>query len=406
MSSPAPKITVFTYSYPPGYLGGGPTRSVHGLVEALGEDFRFSVVTSALDGPTATQPMPSVTPDQWTTRGRARVWYESRPRMTARTIARLLRSSQPDVVYLNSLFSLRFGILPLVVARLRARQAVVALAPRGELAPGALALKTTKKMVFLALFRRLGLHRTVVWHASTELEKADIEREFGPGVNCFTAIDLHGDLFATPADPAPADAIPATPGPERTGNSLVFFSRISPKKNLVTAIQALAQLPADVHLSVAGPIEDAAYWAQCRKVITGLDDPGRVRYAGEVAGADVVGFLEKFDLMVLPTLGENFGHVVLEALAAGTPVIVGRGTPWQQIEPAGAGWLCDPADPGSIAALIERFRALPPDGRARMRTAARNLARAMVSDPRPVEDNRRAFRQLSPAATAPQPNRP
>ena len=407
MTSPRPKITVFTYSYPPGYLGGGPTRSVHGLVEALGDDFRFSVVTSALDGPAATRPMPSVTPDQWSTRGRARVWYESRPRMTARTIARLLRASEPDVVYLNSLFSFRFGILPLAVARLRARQAVIALAPRGELAPGALALKTTKKLVFLALVRRFGLHRTVVWHASTELEKADIEREFGPGVNCFTAIDLHGDLFATPADdpqpaagPAGAADRTASPGPERTGNSLVFFSRISPKENLAAAIQALGQVPADVCLSVAGPIEDAAYWQQCRAVAAELDDPGRVRYAGEVAGQDVVGFLEKFDLMILPTLGENFGHVVLEALAAGTPVIVGRGTPWGQIETAGAGWLCDPADPGSIAALIERFRALPPDGRARMRTAARDLARAMVRDPRPVEDNRRAFRQLAAQAGA------
>jgi glycosyltransferase involved in cell wall biosynthesis len=379
-----PKITVFSYSYPPGYLGGGPTRSVHGLVEALGSDFCFSVVTSALDGPNATSPMPSVTPDQWTSHGPARVWYESRPRMTARTIARLLRDSQPDVVYLNSLFSYRFAILPLLLARLRARPAVIALAPRGELAEGALALKPVKKQVFLTLVRRLGLHRKVVWHASTDLEKADIEREFGRRVSCFTALDLHRGLPDTP---------PVTRA--RTGGSLVFFSRISPKKNLATAIEALALVPGDVHLSVAGPIEDAAYWDQCRAAISRLDDPGRVRYAGAVAGQDVVPFLAEFDLLVLPTLGENFGHVVLEALAAGTPVIVGQGTPWGQIETAGAGWLCDPASPRSIAALIERFRALPPEAREAMRTAARELARAMLSDPRAVEDNRRAFGELA-----------
>ena len=384
MTGAPPKVTVFSYSYPPGYMGGGPTRSVHGLVEALAGDFCFSVVTSALDGPAATHPMASVTPDQWTTRGQARVWYESRPRMTARTVARLLRDSTPDIIYLNSLFDYRFALLPLAVSRLSARRAVVALAPRGELAAGALALKSAKKRAFLTLFRRLGLHRRVVWHASTSLEKADIEREFGPQVNCFTAIDLRRDL---------ADVPPSSR--EHRGDSLVFLSRISPKKNLAAAIEALAQLPGDVQLTVAGPIEDAAYWERCRAAIGELDDPGRVRYAGEVAGQDVAGFLADFDLLVLPTLGENFGHVVLEALAAGTPVIVGQGTPWQQVETAGAGWLCDPSRPASVAALIERFRALPPDGRARMRAAARDLARAMLSDPRPADDNRRAFRQLA-----------
>ena len=396
MTGAPPKVTVFTYSYPPGYMGGGPTRSVHGLVEALADEFRFSVVTSALDGPAATHPMASVVPDRWTTSGQARVWYESRPRMTARTIVRLLRDSAPDIIYLNSLFDFRFALLPLAVSRVSARRAVVALAPRGELAPGALALKTTKKLVFLALFRRLGLHRKVVWHASTDLEKADIEREFGPRVSCFTAIDLHGGLFATPA----AGREPASPVGERTGKSLVFFSRISPKKNLIAAIEALALAPGDVRLTVAGPIEDVAYWEQCQAAIRALDDPGRVRYVGEVAGQDVVGFLEKFDLMVLPTLGENFGHVVLESLAAGTPVIVGQGTPWQQLETMGAGWICDPSRPRSIARLIERFVSLPPADRARMRAAARDLARTMVNAPGPVEDNRRAFRQLATRARA------
>jgi glycosyltransferase involved in cell wall biosynthesis len=400
-----PKVTVFTYSYPPGYLGGGPTRSVHGLVEALADDFRFSVVTSALDGPAATGPMPSVTPDRWSTHGQARVWYESRPRMTARTIARLLRDSQPDIVYLNSLFSYRFAILPLITARLCARRAVLALAPRGELSAGALALKSAKKHLFLALFRRLGLHRTVVWHASTAMEKADIEREFGPQVNCFTAIDLRRDLFGAPPAAGERTAAGAPPADgERTGNSLVFFSRISPKKNLVTAIQALALVPGDVHLSVAGPIEDAAYWDQCRAAIGNLADPGRVSYAGEVAGEDVVAFLGDFDLLVLPTLGENFGHVVLEALAAGTPVIVGDGTPWRQLETAGAGWLCDPSSPESVAGLIERFRSLPAADRRAMREAARKLARSMLSDPQPVEDNRRAFRQLVAAKEARDPS--
>src|ERR1700735_129435 len=120
---PRPKITVFSYSYPPGYLAGGPARSVHALVETLADDFSFAVVTSALDGPAATCVMPSVQPDQWSTHGHARVWFESSARPSARTVARLLRDSEPDVIYLNSLFDYRFTLLPLMIAHLTSRRA-------------------------------------------------------------------------------------------------------------------------------------------------------------------------------------------------------------------------------------------------------------------------------------------
>jgi glycosyltransferase involved in cell wall biosynthesis len=108
-----------------------------------------------------------------------------------------------------------------------------------------------------------------------------------------------------------------------------------------------------------------------------------------------VSFLGRFDLLLLPTRGENFGHVVLEALAAGTPVIVGRDTPWQRVEAAGAGWLCDPASPAQIAGLIERFMALDEDGRQRMREAARRVAAEVLDDPAGAEVNRDMFRALT-----------
>ena len=106
-------------------------------------------------------------------------------------------------------------------------------------------------------------------------------------------------------------------------------------------------------------------------------------------------FLSRFDLFVFPTLGENFGHVVLESLAAGTPVIVGNDTPWHQIETVGAGWICDPASPEAVAELIERFLALDEDARMRMRTAARDLARQVLNDPRGVDANRAMFHALT-----------
>ncbi len=148
-------------------------------------------------------------------------------------------------------------------------------------------------------------------------------------------------------------------------------------------------------LSIAGPIEDARYWAECLDQIDNIGDPGMIRYVGAIPADGAISFLSRFDLFVFPTLGENFGHVVLESLAAGTPVIVGNDTPWHKIETVGAGWICDPASPEAVAELIERFLALDGETRMRMRAAARDLARQVLNDPGSVDANRAMFRALT-----------
>jgi glycosyltransferase involved in cell wall biosynthesis len=123
--------------------------------------------------------------------------------------------------------------------------------------------------------------------------------------------------------------------------------------------------------------------------------PGSVSYAGVIPPDEVVSFLERFDLFVLPTLGENFGHVVLESLAAGTPVVIGNNAPWSQVVSSGAGWVCDPGNPGAIADLIDNFLSLDPAARHRMRAAARQLASEVLHESSSVTANRSMFRALT-----------
>jgi glycosyltransferase involved in cell wall biosynthesis len=380
-----PTITVMTPSYPPAFLAGGPARSVHALVEALANEFSFFVVTSATDT-SATGPMLSVRPGRWNTFGRALVWYESRHHMSARTVARLLRDSKPRVIYLNSLLDYRFGILPLLVARTLFRGVPVVLAPRGELSPGALALKRQKKQVFITTFRLLNLHNAITWHASTDREKADIERVFGLSVKVHVAIDLRAGLSGEGFEPNHRQR-----ESDDHGASLVFLSRIVRKKNVATLIEAMHFVRGSARLFIAGPIEDPRYWGECQELINGLPDPQTVTYVGPIPADDVVSFLNRFDLFILPTLGENFGHVVLESLAAGTPVIVGDDTPWHQIEPSGAGWLCDPANAQALADQIEHFLSLGVPAQERMRAAAREVAQEVLNDPSGVDANRSMF---------------
>lgn len=389
-ASVKPRISVFTRSYPPAYLKGGPARSLHALVEALAPEFRFSVVTSASDD-SVTGLMKSIDLSKWSTFGCAAIWYERRRHMPVRIAVRLLKETKPQLIYLNSLFDYRFAVLPLLIARTMFRRVPIVLAPRGELSVGALALKRRKKRAFVAAFRWFKLHESVTWHASTDQEKADIERVFGSKVKSHVAIDLRTGLFGAGSTKdqcrRSCDAL--------QGLELVFLSRLVPKKNVAAVIRAMLLVKGKVQLSIAGPIEDRRYWNRCLELIKGIPDSKLIRYVGAIPADEVVSFLSRFDLFVLPTLGENFGHVVLESLVAGTPVIVGNDTPWHSIEASGAGWVCDPTSPVAIAELIERFLSLDNEDRERMRIAAHALAMEVLDDPSSVNANRSMFHALT-----------
>jgi glycosyltransferase involved in cell wall biosynthesis len=384
-----PRITVFTRSYPPAYLRGGPARSLHALVEGLASEFAFSVITSAYDDCT-TRHMPSIEPDLWATYDHARVWYSPNRVIRVRKTIKLLMETEPHLVYVNSLFDCQFAILPLLIARIVWQKVPVVLAPRGELSTGALMWKPRRKRAFLRAFKCLKLHKSVTWHASTTLERTDIERSFGADIKCKVAMDLRTGLFAIQSVQTATSRDPA-----RQRNSLVFFSRIVPKKNLLSLIRAMQVVGSNARLSVAGPIEDPKYWRECLDLISRLRDPAVVKYVGTVPSDNVVDFLSRFELFVFPTLGENFGHVVLEALAAGTPVIVGCETPWAKLDSTGAVWTCDPCNPEAIARLIDRFLDLREEDRIRMRTAARNLAVEIINNPSNLEAHRSMLQDLT-----------
>ena len=185
------RILLTTNFYLPGYLSGGPVRSIAGLVESLGDEFEMLVVTSDRDS-TAPSPYWDVQLDAWNKVGKAYVRYMSRRSQTIRGVARLLRETPHDLLYLNSFFSPRFSIIPLTVMRLGlVPKRPVLIAPRGEFSTGAYRLKSWKKRPFTGISRILSLHRGVRWHASTDREADDIRRVLGvPDAQITVARDL------------------------------------------------------------------------------------------------------------------------------------------------------------------------------------------------------------------------
>ena len=122
--------------------------------------------------------------------------------------------------------------------------------------------------------------------------------------------------------------------------------------------------------------------------------PGNVQvsYAGEVEHQDVARTLARHDLFLLPTRGENYGHVIQEALTAGLPVLISDQTPWRDLEQHGVGWALPLDDPSAFARMIDAVAAWPPEQAQAVRERARAYARDKANDADVVGANLELFR--------------
>ena len=326
-SSIRPKVLVFIDWYRPFYKAGGPVRSLVNMVDQLNDAVDFHIVTGDRDY-MATMGNPGSRTDEWTV-GEAgeRVWFASRMRRSVAQWRRLLSEERWDIIYLNGLFSPWTTALPLWLLRGSKVRRIVAV--RGMLAPDALSGGRMKKELYLRTLRIIGCLNQVEFQATSEPEVLDIRRWFGDKVT----IHLVPNLARKEHEQLPVSVV-KQPGRLH----LVSVARIAPEKNTLFALEQLSGLNGEVHFDLFGTVYDDAYWAQCRAVIDRLPKNITVTWHGHVDQLQARGALAQGHAMYLPTLGENFGHTMLEALSAGRPLIISDRTPWRELEHDDAGW--------------------------------------------------------------------
>jgi len=102
-----PTILTFVGYYLPGYKSGGPVRTIANMVDHLGDELDFRIVTSDRDAMDA-EPYAEVTVEKWNQVGNAQVYYISPKRRSLPGIADLIQHTTYDVLYLNSFFKILF----------------------------------------------------------------------------------------------------------------------------------------------------------------------------------------------------------------------------------------------------------------------------------------------------------
>ena len=222
------------------------------------------------------------------------------------------------------------------------------VSPRGMLAPEALAFSRWKKRAFWALVQGQVIRDAACIHVTSEQEYEEIR---GFGLANTVAIIPNGiDL------PELAAAQSAEPAVERIVLSL---GRIHPKKGLARLVHAWSKVEArypDWRLRIAGPPE-LGHDNELRALAVSLGLT-RISVEGPIYGEAKTVAYRYADVFALPTLNENFGLTVAEALAAGTPVISTKGAPWGGLEREGCGWWIEQGiEP--LAAALAHAMALP-----------------------------------------------
>lgn len=389
MSNRRVQILISTDYFLPGYKAGGPIRSLAGICAKFGDEYAFKIVTRDRDLGSK-EPYQAIRVNEWQRVDNVEVYYVSPGRINPYHLGRLINATEHDVLYLQSFFSPWFSIFPLLLRRMRlTRKVPVIVAPRGEFSAGALRIKRAKKKVYLAVAFKSGLYKQAVLQASSIHEEKDIM-----AINHYERVLI----ASTPVIVAKDVALPSEgfsrvslkkPGCLR----VIFLSRIAKMKNLDGALKMLRGLRGEVALNIFGPIEDNGYWDTCQTIIKTLPRNVVVHYRGVLNHDNVGKLFCEHDLFLLPSHGENFGHVILEALSAGCPILISDNTPWRNLSEAGVGWDLPLSRPERFTEILQDCVAMDSERWLTLSEKASAFSRKCFFSSEVIDENRHLFQE-------------
>ena len=375
------KVLIFIDWYLPGYKAGGPIQSVANMVAHLKDEFEFSIITRNTDY-CETQPYQGIKSNEWNLlEDGTKVYYLSQDQLTNANIRTLIRKQDFDEVYLNGIYSLYSTLLPLYYLRKKHNKRII-IAVRGMLSDGSMNVKKAKKKIFLRSVKVLKLFDNVMFHATTESEKKEIHKVFGEVL----PIKVAANLSQKTNTPILHERI------KQAGSlKLVNIARIAPEKNLLYALEVLKLVKGNVQFDIYGPIYNEEYWNKCQQIIKQLPDNIKTEYKGIIEQNSVLEVLNKYHFVFMPSTGENFGHIILQSLTVGVPVIISDKTRWKQLKEKNIGWdivldkISEFAETIDSAAIINQL------DYNKMSEAAFHYAQQYNNNPELIEQNRHLF---------------
>ncbi|HLG02511.1 MAG TPA: glycosyltransferase family 4 protein [Bacteroidia bacterium] len=376
-----PRVLVFIDWFLPGDKAGGPVRSCVNLIDHLNNEIDFSVVTHDTDY-MSDLPYPEINSNAWNIlKDGKRVYYISKDQLKKRTIEKILVQEEYDVLYMNGMWSQPFTAWPLTISKKIKPGIRTIIAVRGMLGLSALAIKRWKKKLFLSYAKLLGLYSDVVFHATSETEAKDTWNVLGQEAHVMVAGNL------------PRKGAGETQAKQKSRGALKIIcpARIAPEKNTLFAVEIFEKVNISVEVDFFGAVYDAEYMTQCLEAVKKLSPHIKIKFHQPVDSDKIPALLARYDLLLLPTRGENFGHVILEAMQAGLPVLISDKTPWRNLETNHAGWDLPLEIKDEFGRMIEMVGAMDQVTYAKWSESALRFAAKYAADEKLIAANRLLF---------------
>ncbi len=305
--------------------------------------------------------------DQWLDTDFGKIIYSSTPihylpiRAIRKTIQKI---KDADVLHLSMITYPSSFLMAIINSRFYRKPML--WSSRGDLDPPMLLRSPRKKQAVIKLINKY-VDKDLLWfHSTCDAETSYIRQNFGEDSKVIQ-IPNYMEL------------------PERIETKkekyFMFIGRIDPKKAIENLIEALSKskpfLSSEFTLKIVGDYYND-YGRMLVKMVEskGLDQ--KIRFLGHRDGREKEELLAAAWFTFMPSHTENFGIVVMEGLAQGTPAVASTGTPWELLEERQAGyWI--PNDPESLAKVVDRILNLPPEVLAQMNDNAYRLAREEFS---------------------------
>ena len=282
----------------------------------------------------------------------------------------LLNGIKPDIVHVNCCWMPQSAFTQKWAQKLGYK---VILSPHGMLEPWIISRHYwTKKVPALLLYQKAAVVNADCIHATAESEKENLLKL---GYNNKIEVVANGiDM----------DSIVMKDNWERKKN-ILFLSRVHVKKGIEFLLGAVAMIKEQLGgytINIAGEGE-SEYILSLKNKAKELEISDMVNFCGGIYGEKKWKLFREADVFVLPTYSENFGIVVGEALACGTPVITTKGTPWEELNTEHCGWWTEIGTDATKEALLSFF------------TLSGDELKEMGSNGRKLVENRYSTRKIA-----------
>lgn len=225
--------------------------------------------------------------------------------------------------------------------------------PHGNLHPWKFNHKALKKKVYWYLVEEHILKNAAFIHVESEADQADVKRYLPTAETFISPCGAYSKLFENRTSP---EYIKTKWPVFRDKKCLLYLARVDINKGIEHLLNAYAKITksnADYNLLIVGP-DYAGTTEKMKNLAKELGIESQIVWAGMVSEQERIWIMQDCDIYALPSLSENFGISVLEAMFCSKPVLTTTGTPWHELELNNAGVVVNP-DVDSIYEGLNRL---------------------------------------------------